>query len=208
VNERGDQRHIVESGYDRMAEGYLRSRDENDPAIVSALEEFAGYLPEAGKVLDLGCGAGIPVTRWLTLRRFAVTGIDVSARQLELAREHVPEATFIKADMGEVEFPPGSFDGVVSFYAIIHVPREEHAALIERIARWLKPGGAFQATWPLTEWEGEEENWEGWGATMWWSHYGAETYQRLLNESGYSITSAGVRTTGTEQWMFVLANRA
>ena len=207
MDHENEPRRIVESGYARMAEGYLRSKDENDPAIISALEEFAGFVRDAGKVLDLGCGAGVPVTRGLARRGFAVTGVDISARQLELAREHVPDATLIKADMAEVDFPAQSFDGVVSFYAIIHVPREEHEALIGKIARWLRPGGAFLATWPLGEWEGEEENWEGWGATMWWSHYDAETYQSLLYQSGFNIVSADVRTTGIEKWVFLLATK-
>ena len=77
-------------------------------------------------MLDLGCGAGVPVTRWLADRGFAVTGVDVSAKQLELARTYVPEGTFIKADMTEVVFGPESFDAVVAFHSIIHVPRTEH----------------------------------------------------------------------------------
>jgi len=207
VNERNEPRRIVESGYDRMAESYLLSKYKNDPAKVPSLEELAQSLPEGASVLDLGCGAGVPVTRWLARSGFAVMGVDISARQLELAREHVPEATFIRADMAEVDFSPESFDGVVAFYSIIHVPREEHEALIGKIALWLKPGGAFLATWPLGEWEGEEENWEGWGATMWWSHYGAETYKRLLRECGFNINSIDVRSTWNERWMFVLANK-
>ena len=56
--------------------------------------------------------------------------------------------------MTTLDFKPETFDAVVSFYSIIHVPREEHLALIDKIALWLKPGGSFLATWPLTAWEG------------------------------------------------------
>jgi SAM-dependent methyltransferase len=54
--------------------------------------------------LDLGCGAGVPVTQWLA-RRFLVMGVDVSASQVELGREHVPQATFMQASMTTVAFP-------------------------------------------------------------------------------------------------------
>jgi 2-polyprenyl-3-methyl-5-hydroxy-6-metoxy-1,4-benzoquinol methylase len=105
----------------------------------------------------------VPVTRWLAHRGFAVTGVDVSAKQLELARTYVPDGTFLKADMTELVFGPESFDAVVAFHSIIHVPRTEHPALLESIHRWLEPGGALLATMTVTNYEGREEDWEGWG---------------------------------------------
>ncbi len=43
--------------------------------------------------------------------------------------------------MTEVNFPPETFDGVATFYSIIHNPRQQHGALMAPIARWLRPGG-------------------------------------------------------------------
>src|SRR5262249_36724858 len=141
-------RKIVETGYDRIAEHYLATKDAEDPLILAQLERLAQAWPGSATVLDLGCGAGVPVTRWLA-QRFTVIGVDVSRRQLELARENAPGATFIKADMASVDFAPASFDAVVAFYSIIHVPREEQPALVRRIHRWLKPEGRFLANWTL-----------------------------------------------------------
>src|SRR5437763_5041135 len=145
-----DPKKLVEQGYDHMAERYLQSRDADDPATLVALEEMARSLPPGAAVLDLGCGPGVPVTRWLALRGYAVTGVDFSARQLELARQQAPGATFVKADMTALDFPPGTFDAVVAFYSIVHVPRGEQPALLRRIHDWLKPGGPFLATWATT----------------------------------------------------------
>ena len=193
-------------GYDRMAEGYLRSKDPDDSTTLAALDELARDLPPGGAVLDLGCGAGVPVTQWLA-RRFRVTGVDISARQLELARERVPEVTLIEASMIAVDFAPGSFDAAVAFHSIIHVPRAEQPALLRRIHRWLKPGGAFLATWAVREWEGKEEDWEGWGATMWWSHYDADTNLQMLRVAGFGIMTADMRTSGEETWLWVQAHK-
>jgi len=157
-------RRTVESGYDRMAEQYLATKDPEDPLALAALEDLASLLPPGAAVLDLGCGAGVPVTRWLTERGFVVTGVDVSARQLELARRNVPEGTFLKADMSEVVFAPESFDAVIAFHSIIHVPRSEHAALIENIHCWLKSGGVFLATMTVRDYEGCEDDWKDGGA--------------------------------------------
>jgi cyclopropane fatty-acyl-phospholipid synthase-like methyltransferase len=135
----------------------------------------------------------------------------VSARQLELARTNVPEGTFLKADMSEVDFGPETFDGVVAFHSIIHVPRTEHPALLEGIHSWLRPGGVFLATMTVTDYEGKDENWEGWGAPMVWSHYDREANVAMLREAGFEIRYAEPRTgkgTGdTETWLWVLARK-
>ena len=205
-------RRTVESGYDLMAEQYLATKNPEDPLALEALEDLASLLPREAAVLDLGCGAGVPVTRWLADRGFAVTGIDVSARQLDLARTYVPEATFIKADMTEVIFAPGSFDAVVALHSIIHVPRTEHPALLGRIHRWLRPEGIFLATMTLTNSEGRDDDWEGWGAPMVWSHYDGDTNVAMLREAGFVIRYAEPRTGGgtgdeSETWLWVLARK-
>ena len=155
----------------------------------------------------------MPVTRWLADGGFAVTGVDVSARQLELVRTNVPEGTFLKADMSEVDFGAETFDGVVAFHSIIHVPRADHPALLADIHRWLMPGGHFLATMTVTDFEGEESDWEGWGAAMRWSHYNRETNVAMLRRSGFEIVYAEPRTgqgTGDaeETWLWVLARKS
>jgi len=201
---------VVETGYDRVAERYLATKDTEDPATLAAFEDLARDLAPGSPVLDLGCGAGVPVTRWLA-RRFSVTGVDVSARQLDLARQHVPAADFVKADMTGLTFEPESFDAIVAFHSIIHVPRAEQPTLLQEIQRWLRPGGAFFATWALGAWEGEEEDWEGWGAPMRWSHHDGETSLALLRDAGFALERAEARTTrgarGDEPWLWVLARK-
>jgi cyclopropane fatty-acyl-phospholipid synthase-like methyltransferase len=203
-------KRVVETGYDRVAERYLASKDAEDPTTLAALDELARELSPGAAVLDLGCGAGVPATRRLA-QRFAVTGVDLSTRQLELARQHVPAANFLKADMTDVSFAPEAFDAVVAFHSIIHLPRAEHPALLGKIRRWLKPGGVFLATWALGEWEGEENDWEGWGAPMRWSHHHGETSLELLRGAGFAIERAEARTTrgtrGDESWLWVFARK-
>lgn len=202
-----NEQQKVEVGYDQIADQYLATKDADDPKTLAALADMVHTLPPGGAVLDIGCGAGIPVARWLA-RRFAVTGVDVSARQVELARQHVPAGTFIHADMAALEFPAATFDAVVAFYSIIHVPRAEQPALLQRIYRWLKPGGAFLATWAVREWEGEEVDWEGWGAGMWWSHYGADENLEMLHDAGFRVESKEIDARGGETWLWVLARAA
>jgi SAM-dependent methyltransferase len=202
-------KRTVERGYGFVAESYLATKFANDPATLAALEDLTRDLPPGAAVLDLGFGAGVPVTRWLA-RRFALTGVDVSARQLVLARRNVPQAYFVKADTTDLCFEPESFDAVVAFHSIIHVPRADHPALLEEILRCLRSDGTFFATWTLGAWEGEED-WEGWGAPTRWSHHDGQTSLALLRDAGFAVERAEARTTagvrGDESWLWAFAKK-
>ena len=184
-----DHKRIVEQGYDQIAERYaaVAARERSDERA-RYTDLIARSLPDGAGVLELGCGVGGPATRALSAR-FALTGVDLSAHSVELARANVPNATFLHADMTALEFEPGRFDAVVAFFSIIHVPREEQPGLLAQIARWLRPGGLFVATMGARATEdGYEEDWLG--APMYWSHFDAETNQRLVEEAGLVIESA------------------
>lgn len=182
-------KRIVEQGYDRVAERHLAwaagiRQDER----LRYTHELLDRLPPGAATLELGCGAGLPTTRLLA-ERFRVTGVDISAHQLELARREVPGATYIQADMASLSFPPQSFDGVAAFFSLIHVPRAEHAALLERIASWLRPDGVLVATMGVRDTPGEvEEDWLG--APMFFSHWDAATNRRLVEQAGLRMLSA------------------
>ena len=87
--------------------------------------------------------------------------------------------------MSKVSFPAESFDAVVSLYAIIHVPVEEHPGLFASVARWLRSGGLFLAIVGHTATTGVEEDWLG--APM-WSHADGTTYTQWLINAGFSVT--------------------
>src|SRR5258708_32426862 len=102
--------------------------------------ELVSRLEDGARVLELGCGSGVPDTQRLA-SRFRVTGVDISAEQVRRARAAVPDAEFIQADFTALELEPESFAAVVSFYAFNHVPRELLAPTFARIHRWLAPQG-------------------------------------------------------------------
>jgi SAM-dependent methyltransferase len=191
---------LVARGYDRIAETYLK-RYARSVVRDRWLGELVALLPEAARVLDLGCGAGVPVARELVARGFQVVGVDASARQIELASSNVPEADFIKADMTTVHFARASFDAVAAFYSITHVPRGEHAALLQRIAMWLKPMGVFVASLgagELCDWTGD------WlGVDMFFSHYGAATNEQLVRDAGFAIEQATLVEQDNEDARFL-----
>ena len=196
---------LVASSYDAIAERYAAwTGDALTGARARYVELLQEQIPAGAAVLDLGCGTGVPIARALAAR-YRVTGVDGSARSIELAQQNVPGATFLQADMTQVAFPAESFAAVISSYAIIHVPRAEHANLLLRIAGWLEPGGLLVATMGATESEGTEEDWLG--APMYWSHFDAETNERLVTSAGLEIVEATLDTAYedgqpfTHQWI-------
>jgi SAM-dependent methyltransferase len=84
-------------------------------------------------------------TAYLVERGLDVTGVDVSARSIDTARAEVPGARFTVGDMASLDLPGGSFDLFIAFYSTVHVPRDEHAPLLCRVASWLRPGGFMAA---------------------------------------------------------------
>lgn len=204
-------KRIVAEGYDAVAERYLTwSAGIPDAARTRYTQALLDGLPPGGRVLELGCGAGAPTTQALAAR-FAVTGVDISARQIELAWQTVPGATFIHEDMTALDFPPESFNGVAAFFSLIHVPREEQPPLLARIALWLRPGGLFVATMGVRDEAGDvEEDWLG--APMYFSHYDAATNRRLVEEAGLRLLSASEETQEEDgrpvTFLWVVARKA
>jgi cyclopropane fatty-acyl-phospholipid synthase-like methyltransferase len=172
---------VVAAGYDVVAERYLEWTG-GAPVRNHYLQQFYDLVPVGGRVLDLGCGAGVPVAKKLA-ERASVVGVDISAAQVALARQKVPEASFINADMMAVEFPPEFFDGISAFFSLTHLPREEHAAMLRRIAVWLRPGGVFVASMGDTVSNDEIEN-DWLGAAMFFSHFDAATNSQLIRVAG------------------------
>jgi len=182
-----DAKSLVKSGYDTIAAQYTGSRKE-DTEDVRLLHELMERLPEGAKVLDAGCGSGIPIARLLS-QRFNVTGVDFSETQVRLACQAVPQAQFICQDMTKLAFPAAAFDAICSYYAIIHVPRKEHQRLLLNFYRMLKPDGLALLCMGAGDLpEDAEEDW--FGTRMYWSHYDGETNVKMLKECGFNIVFA------------------
>jgi SAM-dependent methyltransferase len=175
-----DVTRTVSIGYDRVADDYLELFGVSS-VRQRKLDEFIERLPPGAAVLDLGCGAGVPVAKALTEQNFEVTGVDISIGQIERARRNVPAATFVQGDMGSLNFAPDTFDGVCAFYSVTHVPRDEHRTLVRPISEWLRPGGIFIASLGASsgDWTG---SWLG--VPMFFSHSDPSEAEQIIRDAG------------------------
>jgi len=179
-----DHKQTVKSGYNKIAERYLAERDR-DAENVRLLHDFIELLASKSKVLDAGCGAGIPIGKMLA-EHFDVIGVDFSEAQIELAKKNVPNAHFFCQDMTELDFPDESLDGICSYYAIIHIPREEHKSLLANFHRMLRTGGVALLCLGAEDIVDDIDE-DFLGTRMYWSHYNSDTYIKILKRCGFSV---------------------
>lgn len=123
--------------YDAMAASYERERHRGYHAFLDRQEvQSVADLVRGADVLEVGCGTGLILQRLAPLAR-RVAGVDLSFAMLRKARERAPSV--VQASALSLPFPDASFDVVVSFKVLAHVP-DIPAALAE-MARVVRPGG-------------------------------------------------------------------
>lgn len=125
--------------YDKIAIKYTELYF-NETGDFPFVDKFLNKLPKNGKILEVGCGAG-HFSNYMAEKGFVVEGIDLSKKFLEIAKEKVPNVIFKYMDMRKLEYLDEEFDGVLSTYALIHIPTDEVVQTLQESFRVLKPGG-------------------------------------------------------------------
>jgi ubiquinone/menaquinone biosynthesis C-methylase UbiE len=201
-----DTKDVVKEGYDKIASQYDEYRNlfNNE----SELNEFMSLVKPGGLILDAGCGSGV-VARALVEEGFQVTGIDFSQKMIDIAQQRVPEAKFILGDMTTLEFDSNTFDGVVSTYAVFHVPRTKHFNLFQDFHRFLKKEGVFlfsigskeiDATDGIWQWDDFQFN-----VPMFWSYHPPSKTVELLKSADFQIVFARNVEQAGETHFWILA---
>lgn len=196
-------RELVADGYDQCADAYLAQHAQGDPddMRMGSWAALAAALPAGARVLDAGCGAGVPLAKSIVAdeRQLRVTGVDISPRQIELAKELVksPRATFLCDDVSAITFEDSSFDAICAFFSVFHLPRRDHGEFFRRVAGWLKPGGSFVFNLGSGADDGEGEaslETDFLGATMLWSSHCRDETVGLLRSAGLDLVREEVET--------------
>ncbi len=125
--------------WDNLAKKY---DDRPRSPISDIFIKFTEKLPERGRVLDLGCGTGLPYARYLVEKGFDVIGVDLSEEMVKIASKNIPEATFVQLSMNEITYRD-EFDGVVSSFSMLLLPPDLFKETASRIYSALVEGGYF-----------------------------------------------------------------
>jgi predicted TPR repeat methyltransferase len=156
---------------------------------VAAGEWLIRSLPTAARVLDLGCGTGVPTARQLADAGFRLVGIDLSAGMTKLARERVPGATFHQMDLADLRpggpHDLGRFDAVAAFFSLLMLPRAEIPLALRTVRHLLVPGGLFALS--MVEADADDVPIPFLGGTVRVSGYLRDELRKVVRNAGFDI---------------------
>lgn len=195
-------RRIVQVNYDPIVSKYLASRDRLKSGKYVQL--VLKYLPKKSTILDLGCGAGVPVDDIFIKAGHSVIGIDISKEQIKYARKNCKGGDFLVDDIMNLKVNEYQVEAVVSFYTLFHIPRNEQSKILKIIASYLPVGGILLVTMGDREFEGPHILH---GKPMWSSQFGTVKNRKLVEAAGFKIIMDEIDTSGGERHQVILAEK-
>lgn len=113
----------------------------NNPFKTKCIQTAISQLTPGSRVLDVGCGTGIPVSQMLSEAGLEVTGFDISPKMVDLASSRV-KGIFSVADMVSFQ-PQDQYAGVFMIFAHLQLDYASFHAAVYKFASTLQPGGLF-----------------------------------------------------------------
>jgi SAM-dependent methyltransferase len=130
--------------YDLIAGWY--ASDRGNTTGVPEVVALAASLPAGSRVLDIGCGNGLPLTRALLEARHRVLGLDSSPEMLARFRRNLPNASALRATVESCPFRDAVFDGAIAWGVLFHLPLDAQRKAIASVSRVLRDGAPFLFT--------------------------------------------------------------
>jgi SAM-dependent methyltransferase len=171
--------------YDLIADWYAAERrgETGVPEVV----ELARSLPPRSRVLDLGCGTGIPITRALQGEGHRVVGIDTSPAMLRWFQRNCPAAPAVRGTVLELPFATGSFDAAVAWGVVFHLPQPDQITAIASVARVLRSGAPFLFTAGDVDSAEPHRGAPMHGIDFFYYSYTVADYERILARNGFAF---------------------
>ena len=169
--------------YDVIATGFAEMRDSfnTEKKYVDLLMQ---YLPPKSHVLDIGCGSGYPIANYLLKNEFRVTGIDASKELLKIAKKNCPSMKCIYGDIRSVSIEE-KYDGIIEWWCLFHLPKEDQIKMIARFSNWLKQDGILEFTTGDSEYEGSDN--QMLDQELDFYSCDSKLYEKALKEQGFEL---------------------
>jgi SAM-dependent methyltransferase len=175
--------------YDKVAKHYAEQFfDElsQKPFDRELLDLFAGSVRGCGRVCEIGCGPG-QIARYLKDRDVDMIGLDLSSKMVACARKLNEDIEFEYGNMLELDASDGAWAGIVAFYSIIHLPRENVSRAFREFHRVLQPDGRMLLTFHGGEGEVHTDDWFGQGVSVSANLFEGEEIARSLELAGFEV---------------------
>lgn len=193
---------IVRDGYDKCAEKYLGNRDRLKSG--KFVQQLLKLIPKNSLILDLGCGAGTPIDDVLLKAGHEVVGIDISKKQIQLARKNCPRGDYVVGDISQLKEREYQVQAIVCFYTMFHISREKHGKILGILGSYLSKGGILLISMGDREFEGTHHLHE---TMMWSSQFGTKKNRVLIEQAGFTILHEELDNTGGERHQVILAEK-
>jgi SAM-dependent methyltransferase len=179
----------LKSSYDRVAERYATEYfDElrRKPFDREILNSFADSVRGRGAVCEIGCGPG-QIACYLKDHGVTMRGIDLSPEMVKCASRLNPDILFEQGDMLTLAAAEESFAGVVSFYAVIHLKREDVTRALKEMRRVLQPGGKLLVSFHGGEGKLHRDEWYDQPVSIDVNLFRSDEMRNYLDVAGFEV---------------------
>jgi SAM-dependent methyltransferase len=171
--------------YDRHAADWDRQRSGGSLFEKPWIDRFLALLPSRASVLDIGCGCGDPITRYLIQQGYRVTGVDASPALIDICRSRFPDHEWIVADMRGLALER-RFDGVLAWDSFFHLCPDDQPSMFPVFRRHTATGGALLFTSGPRHGE-VIATWQG--RPLYHGSLAPAEYRSLLDQNGFDVIS-------------------
>ncbi|MDD9716012.1 methyltransferase domain-containing protein [Dinoroseobacter sp. PD6] len=171
----------VLSTYGRVADDFARMRNTSLFEL-PMLQAVQAHAP-GRDLLDLGCGPGAPLARWLSWRGFRVTGVDGAAGMLPHFRRSTRGARTLRADMRHLALGR-RFDALLAWDSFFHLSLRDQARMFPVFARHARRGAVlvFSSGPARGVAFGRAA-----GAPIFHASHAPLAYRRMLRQAGFTV---------------------
>jgi SAM-dependent methyltransferase len=141
-------------------------------------------LPPGARVLDLGCGSGLPTAKQLLDAGVEVVGVDESKVMLQLAEQQAPGGRYLHKDLREIG-ELGEFDAVVAFFTLLMLPRRDIPPMLTKIRGWLRGPKLLLISMVHGDFDFFPISFLGAATNV--TAYPPETMRQLVTEAGFEV---------------------
>lgn len=194
----GEKQNVYKT-YDKIADWFAANRPDGLMER-KYLDDMLSHLPVNESVLDLGCGTGVPVLKYLISKNIRVTGVDASYKILEIAKTNFPDVPFVLLDMRLLDLNQ-KFDAIIAWHSFFHLPAADQPVMFKRFAHHLNKNGILLFT-------SGTENGEAWGNNggeeLFHASLDTAEYNKLLINNGFEVLRHVVNDAecgGATVWM-------
>ena len=171
--------------YQRKAADWIESRARTRLIEKNWLDRFQALLPPSGVVLDLGCGAAVPMAAYLIGLGHPVTGVDSSLAMIDACEKRFPAQEWIVGDMRRLALQR-QFCGILAWDSFFHLDYDDQRLMFPVFRAHAAPNAALMFTSGPAH--GEAIGEFG-GEPLYHASLDTAEYRSLLDRNGFGVVS-------------------